>query len=315
MEIKRIGLICCFLPVVLAIWAMSAPAKRNISSQPVNLDELDVYNYAKTPIEDVKQLRVVAFNIEFGSKYDVIEQYLKEQLKYPGAVVFLLSEVDRLHSRTGDRHVARDLAETLGLNAVWGVEFAEHNDRTPETPGATGNAILSNVPLRNARIVRHTAMFDWKKIGRFTDEERDGQRMSLVADVVIGNDVVASVVSTHLESRTDGAGRAKQMKEIIKAIGGNPIPTIIGGDMNEQAHGALFDDIEAGGFFNAFPDNHDKTGDCIVKDNGQPSCMVKIDWIFYRGLDMTLSAVDSPMDKSGILMSDHTPVRAEFRLK
>jgi len=178
--------------------------------------------------------------------------------------------LDRLHSRTGDRHVVSDLAETLGLNALWGIEFIEHNDRTPETPGATGNAILSNVPLLNARIVRHTAVFDWKRIGRFTDEERDGQRMSLIADTVINGDLIVRVVSTHLESRADGSNRAKQMKEIIEALGSDPIPLIIGGDMNEQAQGAMFNNLATGGYHNAFTGNHDNTGNCVTHNDRPP---------------------------------------------
>jgi len=151
-------------------------------------------------------LRIIAFNIHLGEHEEEIAAYLAGQLKQSGVVVFLLSEADRWHSRTSDRHTARNLAERLGLTMAYGAEFVEYSDKTPDRQGASGNAILCNCALRDARIVRHTIAYDWKKFGKFTDSARDGGRMALIADVPVGYGAVVRVVSAHLENRSDGRG-------------------------------------------------------------------------------------------------------------
>jgi endonuclease/exonuclease/phosphatase family metal-dependent hydrolase len=95
------------------------------------------------------------------------------------ADIIILNEVDWGIKRTGYRHVAKELADTFGMNYAFGVEFVEVDPLTlgfekldgvaitgreelranlasdPErTVGLHGNAILSRYPLKNVRIVR-----------------------------------------------------------------------------------------------------------------------------------------------------------------
>lgn len=76
--------------------------------------------YAVTrPHTDASARTLVTWNIERGVKFDQIAATL--QALDPDLV--LLQEVDRSCSRSGNRHVARDLARHLGMNWVTAGEF------------------------------------------------------------------------------------------------------------------------------------------------------------------------------------------------
>jgi endonuclease/exonuclease/phosphatase family metal-dependent hydrolase len=101
--------------------------------------------------------------------------------------ILVLNEVDLGVTRTGYRNVARDMAEALNMNYVFGVEFVEVDplvlgleqpriDGDPEavemlrssfTPdksrflGLHGNAILSKYPIRRASVRRLPLCYDW----------------------------------------------------------------------------------------------------------------------------------------------------------
>ncbi len=123
---------------------------------------------------------------------------LAEQLKeLSGADVIILDEVDYGVKRTKYRNVARDLANALHMNYVYGVEFIELNriylgaekedeaDRPNLRPnevfgldpkrylGLEGSAILSRYPIRGARLVRLPSKYDWyhKEVKAISDLE------------------------------------------------------------------------------------------------------------------------------------------------
>lgn len=102
------------------------------------------------------------------------------------ADIVILNEVDLGMKRTGYRDVARDLADKLHFNYVYGVEFVElerlymgakkldtvdiNRQRTVgETfgvdpalyRGLEGNAVLSRFPILDAKIVRLPNCYDW----------------------------------------------------------------------------------------------------------------------------------------------------------
>jgi endonuclease/exonuclease/phosphatase family metal-dependent hydrolase len=112
---------------------------------------------------------------------------IREELRVlSSADVIVLDEVDDGVKRTNYRNVARDLAQALGMNYAYGVEFVEldriylgarkmdvvdvpRQHQTAETYGVDpkrclgleGSAILSRYPIRNARIVRLPQAYDW----------------------------------------------------------------------------------------------------------------------------------------------------------
>ncbi len=157
-------------------------------------------------------LRVAEWNIERGLNFDLIKLALSdpdgfkqaalqrgtpaadEQSKIDqqlrtlrDADIIVLNEVDLGMKRTDYRDVARDLAQALGMNYVFGVEFVEvdrlddlglerieledpaltrqiREDLRPDPAkylGLHGSAILSRYPLQNARIFRLPVCHDW----------------------------------------------------------------------------------------------------------------------------------------------------------
>jgi endonuclease/exonuclease/phosphatase family metal-dependent hydrolase len=115
------------------------------------------------------------------------------------ADVIVLDEVDDGVKRTNYRNVARDLAQALDMNYVYGVEFVEldriylgarkmdivdvpRQHQTAETYGVDpkrylgleGSAILSRYPILSAKIVRLPQAYDWYhgEVAAISDLER-----------------------------------------------------------------------------------------------------------------------------------------------
>ncbi len=157
-------------------------------------------------------VRVVSWNIERGINFDLIRLALsdpegferearlrngsragdtvkiEQQLRIlRDADILVLNEVDLGMKRTDYRDVARDLAQALRMNYVYGVEFVEvdhledlglekvdldnaqlarelQQDFTPDRDryrGLHGNAVLSRYPIESARIYRLPVCHDW----------------------------------------------------------------------------------------------------------------------------------------------------------
>jgi endonuclease/exonuclease/phosphatase family metal-dependent hydrolase len=157
-------------------------------------------------------LRVAFWNIERGLNFDLIKLALSDPEGFKRAAlergapdankqanieqqlrtlrdadIIALNEVDLGMKRTDYRDVARDLAQALGMNYVFGVEFVEvdrlddlgleeielenpalsqqiREDLRPDPVryrGVHGSAILSRYPIQNARIFRLPVCHDW----------------------------------------------------------------------------------------------------------------------------------------------------------
>jgi len=78
---------------------------------------------AEPPVPAV--LRVVDWNIERGLRIDEMIDAFLEDPALREADVLLVQEADRNCTRTDYRNVTRELAQALGMNYVYGVEFVE----------------------------------------------------------------------------------------------------------------------------------------------------------------------------------------------
>lgn len=168
-----------------------------------------------------RTIRVVEWNINRGENQEQVRQVLtgegngarvdehggrkqlrkiRDELRVVGSAdVIVLDEVDDGVKRTSYRNVARDLAQALGMNYVYGVEFVEldriylgakkldivdvpRQHQTAETYGVDpkrylgleGSAILSRYPIRNAKIIRLPQAYDWyhSEVTAISDLER-----------------------------------------------------------------------------------------------------------------------------------------------
>lgn len=181
------------------------------------------------------ELLVMAYNVERGIHVDEHIAAMLSDDVLPSPDVLLLSEVDRGCARTGERNVAWDYAEGLGMNHVYGVEFVElpRPGESITAPCEHGNAVLSRYPIGNVELVRHATNKSWYDV---PDEPRLGGRMAIVADILVG-DRLLQVHSLHFESGLlDGRIRAAQAAELADLALTRGVPAVIGGDANSGAY-------------------------------------------------------------------------------
>ncbi len=257
------------------------------------------------------QFQVIAYNIERGIYWKDVANYLADQQARMPASIILLSETDRMHSRSGDVFVADELARALKMNLVFATEFIEYNDQTKDTPGDHGNAILSPFPLKEITVIRQKDLFSWTKWGGLLGEPRKGERVAIGAIALLPDGREVRVYTVHLESNAASPQRVVQMEEVLDDAKKYNVPAVIGGDYNELPAGMIFQAIKDYGFENSFAGNHQNTGSCGI-NKGKVECAVKIDWIVHRGLKVVDKIVDYPMTSQGGVISDHSPVRAIF---
>ncbi len=260
------------------------------------------------------RVQIIAFNIERGRHWEDIVAYVKARQAVIPATILLLSECDRYHSRSGDVFVADEMAKTLGMDMVFATEYVEYNDKTPDTQGDHGNAILSPYPMSAISVIRHSTAFSWTWFGWIDNQPRFGERVSIGATITLPGGTRIRVNTVHFESVTDETGKWVQMKEVIDDSAERGLPTVIGGDFNELPGFLLFRKMKNYGFVNAFEGDNSPTGSCKPAGD-RAKCKRKIDWIVHKGLELESRSVDYPLNSEGGVISDHAPVRAVFRVE
>jgi ADP-ribose pyrophosphatase YjhB (NUDIX family)/endonuclease/exonuclease/phosphatase family metal-dependent hydrolase len=271
------------------------------------------------------ELRVVAANLERGRRLD-------DWVTLLTAVepdVILISEADGGMARSGNRYVARELADRLGMAFVFAVEFVElslgGDDERDELPadaanefGVHGGAILSRFPLQRPAAVRFE--FDGQWYGDDSPEPRVGGRCALVATV---DDVV--VVAPHLESHGGPTGRSRQVTDLLDLIEpyADGRPVIVGGDLNthtvdlsgrEEVGGELTperfrDPIDQEPLFTEAAErgyewstaNTDEPTHRTSRGRGD----LNLDWFLTRGLRATGPEVIAALAPDDTPLSDH----------
>ncbi|HEY2954863.1 MAG TPA: endonuclease/exonuclease/phosphatase family protein [Candidatus Eisenbacteria bacterium] len=194
---------------------------------------------APRPPRDPARLKAVHWNIEHGNRYPEVESALATHPDLREADLVLLNEVDLGMARSGNRDVAADLGEALGLYSAWTPLFLECTSGRDEDPGRAagrqneealfGLALLSRYPLGAVRAIelsRSTAL-------QFDVERMYGRYVALIAEIERpGAPFVA--VSTHLEVHRTRARRAQQMRVLLGALDGEQRPVALGGDFNSH---------------------------------------------------------------------------------
>ncbi|MGF6254103.1 endonuclease/exonuclease/phosphatase family protein [Ensifer sp. LBL] len=236
-----------------------------------------------------------------------------------GAPVVLLSEMDNGMARTGQRHPTAEVADTLGMQYAYGIEFIElglGSDTEREfceddfnAKGFHGNALMASVPLGRPFMLRLWGERLW-----FTDGEqpRLGERMAIGA--VIETEAGPFVaVSTHLESATTAVYRERQVKELIDALDETfpGLPVLIGGDLNTGNHAG--GDFEAEGLFAvSAARGFTRHGGPLDVMTTRPSLItrwperaMKLDWFLSRGLKIGETRIIPSLDETGRPLSDH----------
>ena len=247
-------------------------------------------------------VKVVCWNINRGLQLPRIIEFLGRS--QPD--ILLLQEADLNARRTHYLNIAREIAQKLKLNYVFGREFQELTQGKPYSPAYHGQATLSRWPLSNARILRFQRQSKFWQPHWFLPEiepfqERLGGRLALVADVNVGGKTIVTY-NLHLESRGDDRLRGAQMKEALQDAQRYSPDTValLAGDLNmDVSAGDVAQAIRRADFQDAFTNQHTPTTPNSFFAEGRV-----IDWIFSRG---TLGP-DAPQVHRSVSCSDHYPL-------
>jgi endonuclease/exonuclease/phosphatase family metal-dependent hydrolase len=282
---------------------------------------------------------VAAWNVERG-------RFLAAQagvLARFGPDVALLTELDAGMARSGQHHVARELATTLEHGYVYAVEFVElglgsegERERLvgeENAHGLHGAAITSSLPLARPAVVRLDEGGGWLDGAR--GEARVGGRIAVLATVRAGGaDVV--LASVHLESHSDPEHRGEQLGALLDAIESYApgAPALVGGDLNTMSlptahvfdperlgpaleedperllrperHEPLFDRAREAGYEWRICNVEGEGTHRRVEAEGSRRVPVKIDWFLARGLGCSGAVVIDAIDPAtGEALSDH----------
>lgn len=182
-------------------------------------------------------LRAVQWNIEKGKHFDGVVETLSTHPILRHADLIFLNEVDVGMARSGNRHVARELGDTLRMHVAFGpahIELTKGTGDDLDAPGENeiglqGNAILSRYPFGHVEAIGLPSSFEPFEFV----EKRFGRRAALVAEVLI-NGAALIAVCVHLEVRTSPHGRAKQMHALLKRLRevDSSGPALLAGDLN-----------------------------------------------------------------------------------
>lgn len=238
-------------------------------------------------------ITLVSWNIERGVRFERIFA----TLRVLAPDVILLQEADRYCRRSGDRDVARDLAQALGMNWIAAGEFQEIGEASGDRPAIITQAILSRQPISDPSVIVFADQ-SWRWRWSPTQPRRGG-RIALRARTA-GLDVV----NLHLESQSDDGLRRLQLEEALACVSGSHAgPAVFAGDFNNATDfnpvvrsPRMFAGLAPAGFVDALAN---------ITTSRQTSINHQhpIDWIFVRGFVAHRAHVER-VDGT----SDHYPV-------
>lgn len=223
-----------------------SPLYREIRTKIQRILQAYDLSTTKTQVPTEPYYRCVAWNIERGMRFDAILSSLESHPILSEADILLLTETDYGMARSGNRHVAREIAQTLGMNYFFVPSYLnlakgcgiEHEAEGENHWGLAGNAILSRYPIESPELIPLPNSLD-KMQGR---EKRVGSQTAPMATIRLG-DKKLDVVAVHLDMRSTPRHRRRQLEKILQTIkrrGSDPV--LIGGDWNTstyKAHRAL----------------------------------------------------------------------------
>jgi endonuclease/exonuclease/phosphatase family metal-dependent hydrolase len=189
-----------------------------------------------TPKADGGRISALAWNVERGIVFEGIADALERHEQLRGRDVLLLTELDYGMARSGNRFVAKELAERLGFNYAFAPVYialqkgsgVESEIEGENTLSIHGLAMFSKWQMRNV----HAIPLPNGKDKMWGKEKRLGFLRTLVADIEhpLGT---FRAVTIHLDAHCSRAHRRRQMKIILEHLDTlEPLPTLLGGDWN-----------------------------------------------------------------------------------
>jgi len=253
-------------------------------------------------------IRVVNWNINRGLRLQQVIEFLASAK----ADVLLLQESDLNARRTHHLNVAKEIAQKLQMDYVFGREFQELTQGSRSSPAYHGQATLSRWPLSNSRIIRFQKQSNFWRPRWFLPEiepfqERIGGRLALVSEANIAGRTIVTY-NLHLESKGDDPLRCSQIAETLEDARryDASTPIVLAGDFNLDASGGpAATAISRAQFQDAFANQHAPTAAGSFLEPGRT-----IDWIFTRGPIRT----SQPQVGHSVSASDHFPLSVTVSL-
>jgi endonuclease/exonuclease/phosphatase family metal-dependent hydrolase len=269
-----------------------------LDSQEVHAVVGEPDRIASAPSAD-GHVTVVSWNIAQGTRFERV----RDALVHMQADIYLLQEVDMGVRRSDYRNVAKDLAEALGMNWVFGGEFQEIGQSRRNVPAITGQAVLSRYPIRNALPLRfeNQAQLRWRLDPL---QPRRGGRMALRAE-----SAGLLFYNAHIESARNDHFRYKQVEEVMYdhlLSERSSLPVVLAGDFNTAMppdKSPVIGRLTAEGFVDAL--GTQATARRTSIHHRQP-----LDWIFVRNTASRRGrVVDVPA------ASDHFPLETSVSIE
>jgi endonuclease/exonuclease/phosphatase family metal-dependent hydrolase len=268
------------------------------------------------PAGSAGAIRIAAWNLERCLDPDESARVLQRNR----VDIALLTEMDVDVLRTGQAHTIGRIAAQLGHGYCYGCEFLELLPMAPpsgfprsgsdNTEGYHGNGIVASLPMQDPIVIRLDEMADWYSPP--DRQRRIGNRMALAATFsAAGIRFVACAV--HLENRTDGAGRARQMRTLLDALDGysGSAPVVIGGDLNTHVGPGGHTDTSEPLFALAASSGYDWTAGNLAQPTTRTSTWStsegtrQLDWFCVRGLKVRDPAIVPALGDDASVLSDH----------
>jgi len=275
------------------------------------MDRVETGNFAATRIhaEQPQSIRVVSWNVNRGCNLKEIVDYLESS----NGDLILLQETDLNARRSGFRNIAKEVAEKLRMDYVFGREFQELSQGTPSAPTYHGQATLSRWPLSQGRVLRFRSQSGfwrprWYIPPLSAFQRRLGGRIALVCEALIGG-VRLVTYNVHLESRGNDQLRLQQLREVLEDARQlrEHVPALIAGDFNFDLRCSAVTELLSGlRFENPF---HSANGNLITART-RFGRGLSIDFILTRDLPVPQNASIVNV----VTASDHFPLTLTVQL-
>jgi endonuclease/exonuclease/phosphatase family metal-dependent hydrolase len=222
---------------------LSAVVQEDLSvPRAIATGDLAAGSDAPVAIAPGSDIRVLAWNIERGCVFDGIVDALKNHDGLNNKDVLLLTELDYGMARSGNRFVAREIAQALGMNYAFAPVYialqkgsgVESEMAGENTRSIHGLAMFSKWPMKNA----HAVPLPNGKDKMWGKEKRLGRLRALFADIEHPAGTFRAV-TIHLDAHCSRAHRLLQMRIILDHLDTlESLPTLLGGDWNTTTFNA-----------------------------------------------------------------------------